>query len=183
MRRATVMALLALTLGVGAATAADIGVGVFAGSSIPIVQDDNGNGVAWGIRVPVRLIPMVTLEPYFGSTTGGEAEQDVSGIGTITRDGIDITSYGVTGMLTFGTGFQFYPWASIGTGKMSRTGSEDLSGMEWGAGLGFGISAMPKLSIHVRGGVDAITKDDITRDFAVVTGGVSYSFLSFPPVP
>lgn len=183
MRRVLVVALFALALGAGAAKAADIGVGVFAGSNIPIVQDDNGNGIAWGIRVPVRLIPMLTVEPYFGSTTGGEKEQDVSGIGTITRDGIDITSYGVTGLLTFGAGLQFYPYASIGSGKMSRDGSEDLSGVEWGAGLGLGISPMPKLSVHLRGGIDVITKDDITRDFALVTGGVSYSFLSFPPVP
>src|SRR5687767_4916798 len=136
MRKATLMALLASTLAVGVATAADIGVGVFAGSSIPIVQDDNGNGVVWGIRVPVRLIPMITLEPYFGSTAGGEAEEDVPGLGTITRDGFDITSYGITGMLTFGTGVQFYPYASIGSGKLSRDGSEDLTGTEWGAGLG-----------------------------------------------
>ena len=71
------IALLALALVPVAAEAGGIGIGVFGGASIPIVQDDNGSGPIFGVRVPFKLIPLVTIEPYFGATKGGDGEPEI----------------------------------------------------------------------------------------------------------
>jgi hypothetical protein len=44
-------------------------------------------------------------------------------------------------------------------------------------GLGFGINAIPKLSIQVRGELNMIVTGDTSRKFANATVGVGYSLL------
>ena len=52
----------ALVLPAGA-QAVSVGAGVFAGPSIPVVQEDTGSGVQFGLRVPIHLVPLLTVEP------------------------------------------------------------------------------------------------------------------------
>ncbi|HZN80553.1 MAG TPA: hypothetical protein VFC01_12835, partial [Mycobacterium sp.] len=80
--------------GPAAGLAPKIGAGAFGGASIPIVQDDNGTGPIYGIRVPVNLLQFLTAEPYFAHTGGGEAEETFGGIG-YTRSGFEINSFGL----------------------------------------------------------------------------------------
>jgi len=178
-------AALALFAFASTASAGGIGIGAFGGVSVPVVQDDNGQGTMLGVRVPVSLIPLLTLEPYYAKTTGGDKDQEVGGT-TFTRSGIDLTSYGANVMLTFGSGFQMYPYAGIGTTKSERSGL-DASSTGYNFGLGFGISPPAlKLAIHLRGELAAVLEEDATqsaRKWANVTVGVSYGLLSFPPAP
>jgi len=179
MRRATILVLFALVLLPCAAGAASVGVGAFGGMSLPILQDDTGQGTVFGLRAPVAVIPLVTVEPYFAKTSGGDKDQDIAGT-TITRSGLDVTGFGANVLLTFGGKIQMYPFAGIGSYKLSRTGSEDLTNTAYTFGLGRGISPMPKLSIHVRGELAAAVDGDVSRKWANATVGVSYNVFSTP---
>jgi opacity protein-like surface antigen len=180
MKRIVVLAALALLLVPCASRAGGVGAGVFGGLSIPIVQDDNAQGPLFGIRVPVKLVPLLTVEPYFGSTNGGEAEQDIGGI-TYTRDGWDWKAFGANAMLTLGGPVSFYPFVGIGKSTLSRDGSADLEMTGFNFGLGLGFSPMPKLSVHVRAEGTNLNDEDKGRVFANATVGVSYDVFSFGP--
>ena len=179
MRRAMILVLFALALLPCAAGATSVGVGAFGGMSIPILQDDNGQGTMMGLRAPVTLIPLVTVEPYFAKTSGGDKDQDIEGT-TITRSGLDVTGFGANVLLTFGGKIQLYPFAGIGSYKLSRTGSEDATNTAYTFGLGLGISPLPKLSIHVRGELAAAVDGQTSRKWANATVGVSYNIFSTP---
>jgi hypothetical protein len=173
-----ILALVALLLAPQAARALGIGVGAYGGVAVPILQDDNGQGSLFGIRAPVSLIPMITVEPYFAKGSGGEKKQDVGGI-TYTRSGIDQTSFGANVMLTFGGPFSFYPYVGIGSTKLER-GSLDATSTNYNFGLGFGISPMPKLSLHLRSELQAVLDEnssDVSRKWANVTVGVHYNLV------
>ena len=172
------LALIASALFAGSATAGTIGIGAFGGVNIPIVQDDNGQGMVFGVRAPVRLVPLLTLEPYFASSQGGDKDQEVGGV-TYTRTGLDGAAFGLNAMLTFGGKVQFYPFAGIGTNTLTRDGSEDLSLTGFNFGLGLGISPMDKVRLHVRGEGSTLTKDEKGRIFAGVTVGVDYELFPF----
>lgn len=185
MKKRMMCALLALALAPAAVGAATIGIGAFGGASIPIVQDDNGQGTIFGLRVPVSLLPLVTIEPYFAKTSGGEKDQDVEGT-TFTREGIDATSFGANAMLNFGAGLRFYPFVGIGSTKLERTGL-DATSTTYNMGLGVGFTLpVAKLALDLRGELASVLDEDDSdsaRKWANVTVGVSYGLFSFPPVP
>ena len=179
MRKAMFLVLFALALMPCTAGATSIGVGAFGGMSIPLLQDDTAQGTMFGLRAPVALLPLVTVEPYFAKASGGDKDQDLDGE-TITRSGIDVTGYGANLLLTFGSKIQFYPFAGIGSYTMSREGSEDLTKTAYTFGLGLGISPMPKLSIHLRGELAAAVEGETSRKWGNATIGVSYNIFSTP---
>ncbi len=188
MRRMTrwgCMAALALTTLAAPAHAVSIGIGAFGGTAIPVLQDDNGPGPVFGIRAPVSILPILTVEPFFASTSGGDKDQDINGT-TFTRSGIDVTSFGVNAALTFGSGLMLYPYAGIGSSKLKR-GGLDQTDTAYDFGLGFAIKPpIAGLSVHLRGELDAaVDKDDsdVSRKWANVTLGVHYALFKFPPVP
>jgi hypothetical protein len=179
-----IVALLALTP--GAARAISVGAGAYGGWSIPVVQDDNGNGSLWGLRLPVNFTPMVSLEPYFGSTSGGSKTQDLGGGLSTTREGIDVTSYGVNALLSFGAGFKFMPFAGLGSNRMKRAGlDQSETGYDFGLGLGFSLP-VAHLGVDLRGALN-IVQDPATsqasRKWAEITAGVSYAFYHTPIIP
>jgi hypothetical protein len=163
------------------ARAGGVGIGVFGGSAIPLIQEDNGQGTVWGLRVPLTLVPMLTLEPYYAKTSGGDKDQTVDGI-TYTRSGIDLSN----AMLTFGTGFQMYPYAGIGSASAERSGLKQTS-TAYNFGLGFGFKPpVVGLSVHLRGEVQAVLDEDnsdTARKWANATLGVSYDFFGVPGTP
>ena len=180
MMRTVALAVLALALTAGFATAAPIGVGVgaYGGLSYPIVQDDAGNGAVYGLRVPVRVLPMITVEPYWLSGEMDEAEEEIGGI-TYTRDGFDHSGIGVNAMLgrVGGPGFSFYPFVGIGSHKLERDGTPEIKETAYNVGLGFGISPTPKVSLHVRGELNMIVTGDTSRKFGHATVGLHYDLL------
>jgi hypothetical protein len=180
MKRLGSFVVLMLLLAAGTASAGSVGVGLFGGTAIPIVQDDNGSGAVFGVRVPVALVPLVTVEPWYASFAGGAKDQEMDdGLGTVSYEGIDVKSYGANLLLTFGGKFQLYPYAGIGSYKLERAGLE-ATRTGYNFGLGLALSPVPKLAVHVRGELDAAVDGEASRKWATVTGGVTYSFFSIP---
>jgi hypothetical protein len=178
MKRWTTMLALGLCLIASAANARSLGVSGFAGMSIPIVQDDNGSGPIFGLRVPVQVLNHVTLEPFFASTNNGDASLDIGGV-SATRSGFDVTSFGANALLTFGNGFRFYPFVGISSNSLKRTGSDTRSLTGFGGGLGIGIAPTSRIALHIRGEATSMKSGGSGRLFAMVTGGVSYTIRSF----
>lgn len=178
MKRLFASACVALALAGGTAHAAGIEAGVFGGLSIPIVQDDQKQGTTFGLRVPVKLIPLLTVEPYFASSAMGEGEEEIAGF-TYTREGFDVQSFGANVLLTMGGPVTFYPFAGLGQTSLKRAGFDE-SFTTFNGGLGIGISPAPKVSIHVRGELQAVVDGETSRKFANATAGLHYAIFSVP---
>jgi hypothetical protein len=188
MKRVLLVGLVALALIPGVARAVTIGVGAFGGTSTPVLQDDTGSGAVFGLRVPVNFVPLITVEPFFAKSNGGDKTQTVAGL-SYTRDGIDVTSYGANVLFTFGTGIQLYPFAGIGSSNLKRTGLDATqTSYDFGLGLGFklpGIGPVSGLSANVRGALDMVTdpaSTQVSRKWGEVSVGVSYGVFHFPPL-
>ena len=158
--------------------AASIEISPYGGLSIPVVQDDQTQGTVFGLRAPVKLIPLLTVEPYYAQGSLGDKSVDVAGL-SYTREGYDETGYGANVLLTMGGPVSFYPFAGVGQSTLKRTG-EDKSWTTYNAGLGLGLSPLPKLSVHVRGELQMAVDGQVSRKFANVTAGVSYALFSIP---
>jgi hypothetical protein len=178
MKRLLALTLVALAATAGLANAASIGGGVYAGVSIPVLQEDVAQGSTFGLRFPVKLVPLVTVEPYWASSSLGDKDQTVGGI-TYTREGFDEKAWGLNAMLTMGGPVQFYPFLGIGKTKLERTGN-DLDLTTYNAGLGLTLSPMPKLNVNLRGELQIAADGDVSRKFGNVTLGASYALFSMP---
>ncbi len=171
MKRLVLLSVSLLVLAAPAARAAGVGVGLFGGMSYPIVQDDTGNGTLFGVRAPVHLVPMFMVEPWYASTNLSDKVTTIAGL-SYTRQGFDVKSYGVNAMLKAGGPVSFYPYIGVGRASLTRSGF-DKTLTSYDGGVGLGISAVPKLSIDVRGELQAVVDGGTTRKFANVTAGVS----------
>ena len=177
MKRLCALIALALVLGARAAGAVSVGVGAFGGVSIPLVQDDTGQVTLFGLRVPVNLIPLLSVEPYFAATSGGDKDETFVGTG-YTRSGLDVTAFGANALLSFGSTIRFYPFAGIGSHKLKREGAEDITKTGYNFGLGLGVSPpVAGLSVDLRGELNAVVDGDASRKWANVTLGVSYNLI------
>lgn len=178
MRKLVIAAALAALCTAGAAHATGIGVGVFGGLSYPVIQDDVSNGTVVGVRVPVSLVPMITAEPFYTSSSLGDKDETLGGI-TYTREGFDGKAYGLNVILgsPMGMGFKFYPIVGIAKYKLERTGSEDIDDTGYNVGLGIGIGATPKISLQIRGELAIVKTDDTSRKFGNATAGLTYSLM------
>ncbi|MBI5170367.1 MAG: outer membrane beta-barrel protein [Candidatus Eisenbacteria bacterium] len=178
MRRLIALTLVALGLSAGVAHARGVGIGAFAGMSAPVLQEDVAKGNMFGIRVPVNLVPLFTVEPYYASAALGEATETVAGV-DYTREGFDEKAYGVNALLTMGGPVQFYPFAGVGQTSLKRTGFDD-SFTTFNFGLGLGISPAPKFTLHLRGELQTVVDGEASRKFGNVTVGASYALFSMP---
>ena len=178
MKKLFVMVIVATALLSGAARAASIGGGFFAGVAVPVVQEDQDNGSVWGLRAPVKLVPLLAVEPYFSSATLGDKTVTVGGF-SATREGSDVTSFGVNAMLTMGGPVRFYPFVGLGTAKYKRTGqNESFTAYNLGLGLGFGL--IPKVDLDLRGEFQAAANEGVSRKVVNITLGASYNIFSIP---
>jgi hypothetical protein len=134
--------------------------------------------------VPVNFVPMLTVEPFFAKTSGGDKTQTAGPL-SVTFPGIDVTSYGANVLFTFGTGLQMYPFAGVSTNNLKRQGLDATqTGYDFGLGLGFKLPLVG-LSAHARGQANIVTDpaaSQASRKWAEITVGVSYSLFHFPPV-
>lgn len=172
--------ILAAALGVCCASAAHatgVGAGVYAGLSYPIIQEDVSNGTVIGLRAPVTLVPLITAEPYYASSSLGDKEETLGGI-SYTREGFDEKAYGLNVILgnPTGMGFRFYPIVGIGKVKLERTGT-NIDETGYNVGLGIGIGATPKISLQVRGELQLVKTGDTSRKFGNATAGLTYSLM------
>ncbi|MGH7488483.1 MAG: hypothetical protein ACREMY_23230, partial [bacterium] len=140
-----------------------------------VLQDDTGNGTIFGVRAPVNVIPVLTFEPYYATSSLDDASETLGGL-EYKRSGFDMTGFGVSAIL--GANGTFYPFAGIGSWKLSRTGSEDVTNTTWNFGVGVKIPAGAKISFHIRGELDMIVDGDASRKFGTATAGLSYNLFS-----
>lgn len=180
MKRTIALAVLALALAAGPAQAQSVGIGIqpYGGLSFPIIQDDTGSGALYGLRVPVKVIPVITLEPYYLTSDLGEGEVEIGGI-TYEREGFEHTGYGLNVMLgsVGGTGVRFYPFAGIGSHKLERDNEAEIKETAYNFGLGLGIGATPKISVEIRGELNMVVTGDTSRKFANATVGLNYGLM------
>ena len=179
MKRTLLLVLAALVGGAGTAQATGVGIGVFAGGSIPLVQDDTGSGATFGVRVPVHAVPLLTVEPYFASSSLGEVSDTFGGV-SYSRKGFDVRSFGVNvalGGLGMMPGVSYFPYVGLGSYKLTRDSSADISKAGYNFGLGLGIGLPSSISVGVRGELVMIPTDKTSRKFANVTAGITYKLL------
>lgn len=181
MRRVMLVTALALAVCAGSAHARGVGVGVFGGVSIPILNDLSKQGSQFGIRVPVNVLPLLTVEPYYAQSGLGDAEEEFGGI-TYTRDGGDLKSFGANVMLAFGGPVRFYPFVGLGQFTLERDGSADIEelGYNFGLGVGFDIPALIGLGADLRGEFAMVPTDETSQKFANITAGLRYNFFKVP---
>lgn len=178
MKRLWLFALVALALAANTAHAGSIGVGLFGGVSVPVVQEDQDQGSLFGVRVPVKLVPLLSVEPFYSKGALGDKTVTIGPLSQ-TREGFDVTTYGLNAMLTLGGPVSIYPYAGIGSAKFERTGQEE-TWTSYHLGLGASLSPIPKVSVDLRGELQAAVDGDVSRKMVNVTLGASYSLFSMP---
>ena len=179
MHKTLSLALLALTLTAGTAAAVDIGIGAFGGLNVPIVNDLSEQGSVFGLRVPVRVAPLLIVEPFYSSSALGDVEETFETSNTYTRDGGDETAFGANALFAFGQpSFYFFPFAGICSYKIERDASDEIRHVGYSFGFGIGFSPIPKLGLNLRGEFDMIMTGDTSQKFGKVTAGASYSLFS-----
>ena len=183
MKRIVPILLLGLALSSGAAAArAASASGAFGGMSIPVVQEDAKTGAVYGVRVPVTVMPLVTVEPYCARTRPGDDEETFGGL-TYTRDGGEISAFGLNVHAGRGGPLRFYPFAGIGSYRLTRDGDATTAPRSATTlGLGLGLSPLPKLDGRPARRVRRHRRSTRRRGSAAnVTLGVSYHLP--PPCP
>ncbi len=175
MKRIIAAALLALALVPAVAGAGSVGIGLYGGFSAPILYDTATSGTQYGVRVPVNLIPLVTVEPYFDKTMLGDKDETFAGQ-TYTRSGPDVDTFGANALIHLGT---MYPYVGIGSAKFKQSGSPDVTDTSLNFGLGLGFKLMPKLGLDIRGELSAIVTGDTSRKIGYLNVGVSYALFDF----
>ena len=175
MRR--VLTLLALALAIASvprtASAFGIGIGAYGGTTIPLSQPEVKTGGAYGVRLPISIIPLVSVEPYWGESKLGDGEVNSTPV-----KGFDFSSVGVNAMLGSlmrAPGIKFYPYVGIASNKFS--GSEDITKTSYNFGLG-GAVGLSKVSVHGRAELNVCNTGDKTRKFTTLTVGLSYDLWS-----
>ena len=170
------LALLLLSLCVSAAMAhaqeLKIGAGAFGGYAVPVLQDDAGSGVMFGVRVPVSVSSMFTIEPYYMTSNLDEVTEDLGEPPVeYTRDGFEMKSIGANVILFGG---KFYPFVGLGSYSQKRHGSEHIEQHAWNVGLGHGLPVSERIRLDVRGELDMIVTEDTSRKFGGATAGLTY---------
>jgi opacity protein-like surface antigen len=163
---------------------AKFGVGVFGGISVPVLQEDQGNGTEFGLKGRWGLGSLFTIEPFFTSTKWGEPDPVAipdGGTFDLGISGSKVTSFGVEAVLGNGVGkMGIAPYFVAGFGsykvKNDDTGF-DHSSLGWSAGLGLGIGLTPQLGLDVRGKLVVIPQDpDGSKKSVGIVGGLNYTF-------
>ncbi len=178
MRRCIASALVLLALTSGVARAGSISLAAFAGMSYPVLQEDAGKGTLYGLRAPVRLLPLVVVEPFWGSTKLGDKVVTVADV-SYTREGFDETAYGANVLFAMGGPLSFYPLVGVGKTTLKRPGF-DKSFTTYDGGVGMRVAPVPKLGIDLRAEMQAVVDGETTRKFGNFSVGLSYSLFSLP---
>lgn len=157
---------------VSTASAAGIGLGAYGGTAIPIVQDDQGNGLVFGAKAKLALIPGFAFEPNINFLSYGDAD-----LGFGTREGSKVTYFGAD-ILFGGAGLPIGPSVYLiggaGLYSTSRDNDEDYSDFGFNVGLGIELGIGSGIALDVRGKAHFIMFEGASKKFATITGGLNY---------
>ena len=172
MKRSLAVLLLALCAGTGMAHAGEIsiGAGAFGGYAVPLLQDDAGSGFIYGLRVPVQVSTLLTIEPYYATSQLDDVTEELGGV-EYTRSGFEMKAIGGNVIFFNST---FYPYVGIAAYDLSRPGSEDISEVGYSFGLGLALPVAEKFRLDIRGELDMIVTDESSRKFGTATAGLTY---------
>ena len=176
-----IMAILILPTAL-AAQGVSFGIGISGGLNLPIAQQDQGSGTAFGVRGIIKALPMVTLEPnvFFGKY-GEPTIEDINSNGF---DGSKITSYGIDARLGAPMGMPgFSPYALAGLGfykaerDLTAAFEDDGADFGWSVGLGVGLNLQSNIGVDLRGRFNLIPVDGgSSKKSLFVVGGLNYYF-------
>src|SRR5262245_31988359 len=107
MKRVLIGAIFAMALAPAVAAAGSVGIGVFGGASLPVLYDNASVGGQAGVRIPINVLPMLTIEPYYSKSQLGDTEDTFAGQ-TYTRSGPELYTYGGNAVFEFGEALKFY---------------------------------------------------------------------------
>jgi opacity protein-like surface antigen len=153
--------------------------GVYGGMSFPVLQEDQGQGSIFGARIPVRLLSLLAVEPFFSTSALGDKTIEAAPGFSVTRDGADVTTYGVNAVFPFGTTTMLYPFVGIGSATFDRAGEKETF-TSYDVGLGLGFTVMPKFALDVRGELQAASSGETSRKMFHVTLGATYAIFHTP---
>ncbi len=155
-----------------------LGVGAFGGWNIPIAQDDQGTGTAFGVMGRIRVLSIFVAEPNI--TFGKWGNPDVIRGIDLGIEGSKITSYGINalvgnlpgivGVKPFG-----FVGASIYSIKNDDTGYDE-SKLGYSAGLGVGYGFAPTFDIDIRGTAVVAPQEKGSKKAVYISGGLTYYF-------
>ncbi len=170
--------MLLLFASIGQAQVPQFGVGAYGGLNMPLIQDDQGNGTAFGIRARLKLIPVIMFEPNVMFGKWGDPDP-IDGL-DLGISGSKITSFGVDAILGGGSGgLGFSPFGVIGAGiikiKNDDTGYDE-SKLGFNAGFGFNLGIAPMFEIDVRGIAFIAPQENGSKKALLVTAGINYYF-------
>jgi hypothetical protein len=179
MKKTVIILLMGLFIAAGANAGDSIfGAGVFGGLNIPILQQDQANGSAFGVKGRLKFIPFVVVEPNITFGKWGKPDA-IEGI-DLGIDGSKITSYGID--LTLGdspgkAGFKFFGLLGAGIYKVENEDTGyDESKLGFSAGLGFMIGVGPSFDIDIRGKLIVAPQEESAKKAALVMAGINYYF-------
>ena len=154
------------------------GLGAYGGLDIPIVQDDQEQGMTFGFKGRITLLPPLTFEPNVNFASYGDPDiENVIG----DPDGAKVTSFGldaVIGTPLGGEGPSVFAFAGFGfyTFKIDQL-DVDESKLGFSGGLGFELGLSPTFGLEARGRFVVIPTDGGgSRKSAALTAGINYHF-------
>ncbi len=152
-------------------------VGAFGGIGMPVAQDDQSQGMVFGLRGSIEALGMITLEPHMTFLKYGDPDLD----GVIDNPpGAKVNGFGIDARLGSLKGPGLSPFFFFGVG-IYKTKNDDLqydeSGVGLSGGLGVEVGVAPSLGLELRGRFDVIGTDGGgSKKAALITAGVNYHF-------
>jgi hypothetical protein len=120
-----------------------LGVELFTGFDMPLVQDDVGNGAMYGVSVRGNLVSFLHAQLVFRGSSQGDKKESVTPIGaaslTETLQGGSLTGFGINLLLAAKKPALIWPYGLIGISTNNfapgKRDKQTLWGTSWGGGL------------------------------------------------
>jgi len=141
--RSVLLAISVITVPAAFAGSYPLGVELFGGFDMPLVQEDVGSGPMYGISVRGHVISIFHAQLVFRGSSQGDKDESITPIGapslTETLQGGSLTGFGLNVLLAGKKPALVWPYGFIGISTNSfapgQRDKETLLGTSWGGGL------------------------------------------------